>query len=93
MRGYIEEGTTTTPFNLLAMNGVDRYSLAIEALKRADKAIADTLPTASGMFAVRQIPDADKVIAELEAKRDQLIAEIPVRGDDPDEFLEWRWSG
>ena len=31
MRGYIEEGTTTTPFDLLAMNGVDRYTLGIEA--------------------------------------------------------------
>ena len=44
------------------------------------------------MFAVRQIPDADKVIEELTNKRDALIAEIPERGDDPDEFLEWRWS-
>ncbi len=36
MRGYAEEGTTTTPFDLLAMNGVDRYQLAIEALSRVD---------------------------------------------------------
>jgi xylulose-5-phosphate/fructose-6-phosphate phosphoketolase len=93
VRGYVEEGTTTTPFNLLAMNGVDRYSLAIEALKRADKAIADTLPTASGMFAVRMIPDADKIIADLERERDELIASIPERGDDPDEILHWTWGG
>ena len=26
VRGYSEEGTTTTPFELLAMNGVDRFS-------------------------------------------------------------------
>ena len=32
VRGYAEEGTTTTPFELLAMNGVDRYQLAIDAL-------------------------------------------------------------
>jgi hypothetical protein len=75
------------------MNGVDRYSLAIEALKRADKAIADTLPTASGMFAVRMIPDADKIIADLERERDELIASIPERGDDPDEILHWTWGG
>ena len=36
VRGYAEEGTTTTPFELLAMNGVDRYQLAIEALLRVD---------------------------------------------------------
>ena len=36
VRGYAEEGTTTTPFDLLAMNGVDRYQLAIEALSRVD---------------------------------------------------------
>ena len=93
VRGYVEEGTTTTPLNLLAMNGVDRFSLAVEALKRADKSMADRLPTASGAFAVRAIPDADRIVSELESERDALLATIPERGDDPDEMLEWEWSG
>ena len=41
VRGYAEEGTTTTPFDLLAMNGVDRYQLAIEALSRADVGVSE----------------------------------------------------
>lgn len=36
VRGYIEEGTTTTPYDLLAANGVSRHDLAIEVLRRAD---------------------------------------------------------
>ena len=59
VRGYIEEGTTTTPFDLLAMNGVDRYQLAIEALTRADILAAEMLPGMSGEFAVRAVPDAE----------------------------------
>ena len=43
VRGYAEEGTTTTPFDLLAMNGVDRYQLAIEALSRVDIGAAETV--------------------------------------------------
>jgi xylulose-5-phosphate/fructose-6-phosphate phosphoketolase len=35
VKGYIEEGTTTTPFDLLVANGTSRYHLAIEALRRA----------------------------------------------------------
>lgn len=33
--GYVEEGTTTTPFDLLIANGVSRFQLAISALRRA----------------------------------------------------------
>ena len=35
VRGYIEEGTTTTPFDMVVLNQVSRFHLAIEALKRA----------------------------------------------------------
>ena len=34
VRGYVEEGTTTTPFDMTACNGMSRYQLAIEALRR-----------------------------------------------------------
>lgn len=34
VRGYIEEGTTTTPFDMTVVNKVSRYHLAIEAVKR-----------------------------------------------------------
>jgi xylulose-5-phosphate/fructose-6-phosphate phosphoketolase len=37
VRGYIEEGTTTTPFDMVVRNGLSRYHLAIEALRRAGR--------------------------------------------------------
>ncbi len=35
VRGYIEEGTTTTPFDMVALNKTSRFHLCIEALRRA----------------------------------------------------------
>ena len=35
VRGYNEEGTTTTPFDMVVLNETSRYHLAMEALKRA----------------------------------------------------------
>ena len=38
VRGYVEEGTTTTPFDMTVLNGMSRYDLAIEALRRTGHA-------------------------------------------------------
>ncbi len=34
VRGYIENGTTSTPFDMVVMNQVDRYSLAMDVIDR-----------------------------------------------------------
>ncbi len=34
VRGYREEGTTTTPFDMVVLNNLDRYQLALDAIKR-----------------------------------------------------------
>ncbi|CAN5916041.1 phosphoketolase family protein [soil metagenome] len=34
VRGYREEGTTTTPFDMVVLNGISRFHLVIEALRR-----------------------------------------------------------
>ena len=34
MRGYKEEGTTTTPFDMVMLNDLDRFHLAMDALDR-----------------------------------------------------------
>jgi xylulose-5-phosphate/fructose-6-phosphate phosphoketolase len=34
VRGYIEEGTTTTPFDMAMMNNLDRYRLVIDVIDR-----------------------------------------------------------
>jgi xylulose-5-phosphate/fructose-6-phosphate phosphoketolase len=92
VRGYIEEGTTTTPFDLLAMNGVDRYQLAIEALTRADILAAEMLPSMSGEFAIRAVPDAERAINQFRSKLESLRATIREIGDDPPELAEWTWT-
>jgi xylulose-5-phosphate/fructose-6-phosphate phosphoketolase len=37
VRGYVEEGTTTTPFDMTVLNRMSRYHLAIEALRRVGR--------------------------------------------------------
>ena len=34
VRGYQEEGTTTTPFDMVVLNNLDRYQLALDAIRR-----------------------------------------------------------
>jgi xylulose-5-phosphate/fructose-6-phosphate phosphoketolase len=34
VRGFREEGTTTTPFDMVVMNGLDRFHLALAAIER-----------------------------------------------------------
>jgi xylulose-5-phosphate/fructose-6-phosphate phosphoketolase len=91
VKGYIEEGTTTTPFDLLAMNGVDRYQLAIEALSRVDVEAAESIRAMSGQFAVRAIPQALSVIARLNKRLAETRAYIREVGDDPAELADVRW--
>ena len=34
VRGYIEEGTTTTPFDMVMLNEMDRYHLVMDVIDR-----------------------------------------------------------
>ena len=91
MRGYAEEGTTTTPFDLLAMNGVDRFQLAIDALSRADISVAEMVRGMSGEFAVRNVHGAREAIDKFSRRREELRRELREHGDDPDEIKNWVW--
>jgi xylulose-5-phosphate/fructose-6-phosphate phosphoketolase len=91
VRGYAEEGTTTTPFDLLAMNGVDRFQLAIDALSRADIAVSELVRGMSGAFAVRTIPGAREAIDKYSRRRDDLRRQVREQGDDPEEIKNWAW--
>jgi xylulose-5-phosphate/fructose-6-phosphate phosphoketolase len=93
VRGYAEEGTTTTPFELLAMNGVDRYQLAIEALSRVDLDAAEDVKGLSGAFAVRNITGAVDTIEKFQAKLAEHRAYVREEGNDPPEITNWTWSG
>lgn len=76
VKGYIEEGTTTTPYELLASNGVSRHDLAIEALRRARG-----WSSRGAELAARYVEERDAVRAELRRT-----------GVDPAWITDWSWS-
>jgi xylulose-5-phosphate/fructose-6-phosphate phosphoketolase len=76
VRGYKEEGTTTTPFDMVVLNNLDRYQLALDAIRRiprlADRVAAET--------------------ARYQATMQRHKLYISEHGDDMPEILEWRWT-
>jgi hypothetical protein len=49
VRGYKEEGTTTTPFDMVVLNNLDRYQLALDAIKRIPR-LADQVEKATARY-------------------------------------------
>jgi xylulose-5-phosphate/fructose-6-phosphate phosphoketolase len=43
VRGFIEEGTTTTPFDMVVKNQTSRFHLCMEALRRSRRVEAGPL--------------------------------------------------
>jgi xylulose-5-phosphate/fructose-6-phosphate phosphoketolase len=75
-RGFIEQGTTTTPFDMVMLNDLDRYRIAIDAI--------DRVPGFAERYAsVRQ---------DLEDARLRARAYTREFGDDIPEVRDWRWS-
>ncbi|MBZ9791071.1 phosphoketolase family protein [Rhizobium sp. 3T7] len=75
VRGFMEEGTTTTPFDMTVMNQLDRYHLALEAIARVP-----------GLAA--KVPD---VTEQLKAKLAEHAAFIRESGEDMPEITGWGW--
>ncbi|MNE79534.1 Xylulose-5-phosphate phosphoketolase [compost metagenome] len=75
MRGFIEEGTTTTPFDMAVMNELDRYHLAIEAINR--------LPVLK--------EKAAHVVSALQEKLTQHKIFVCEHGEDMPEIQNWKW--
>jgi xylulose-5-phosphate/fructose-6-phosphate phosphoketolase len=80
VNGYIEEGTTTTPFLLLAMNGVDRYHVLIQAVLAASPL--------NGTVAAR----AHAIVDRYERKLAEARVYAEDNGIDPPEIADWTWS-
>jgi xylulose-5-phosphate/fructose-6-phosphate phosphoketolase len=77
VRGYKEEGTTTTPFDMVMLNDLDRYHLVIDVI--------DRLPGLQSRAAgLRQ----QMVDARLRAR--QYTREY---GEDAPEIRDWVWPG
>ena len=77
VRGFNEQGTTTTPFDMVVLNEMSRFHLAALALKRATR--------------FRQRSDA--LIAELENDIQKAVAYSRERFEDPPEIADWVWHG
>ncbi|MEG4148877.1 phosphoketolase family protein [Microcoleus sp. Pol12B5] len=75
VRGYKEEGTTTTPFDMVVVNDLDRFHLVGDVLDRVPKLSS---VAAYGKQAIR-----DKLIEHT-----QYITE---HGDDMPEIRDWKW--
>jgi xylulose-5-phosphate/fructose-6-phosphate phosphoketolase len=76
VRGYIEEGTTTTPFDMCVMNGLDRFDLAIDVI--------DRVPRLRSMGAHARDRLRDKLIEHRRYVR--------THGEDPPEIRDWQWT-
>jgi xylulose-5-phosphate/fructose-6-phosphate phosphoketolase len=77
VRGYKEEGTTTTPFDMVVRNDLDRFHLAEDAI--------DRLPEPPKNVAYIKQELRDKLIEHRQY--------VNRYGDDMPEIKEWRWSG
>jgi xylulose-5-phosphate/fructose-6-phosphate phosphoketolase len=77
VRGYKEEGTTTTPFDMVVRNDLDRYHLVMDAV--------DRLPQLGSQVAYLK--------QELQGKLIEHKEYIVENGEDMPEVREWRWKG
>lgn len=75
VRGYKEEGTTTTPFDMVVMNDLDRFHLVMDVIERVPKLGAS----------------AAHVKQEMRDRRIEHRQYILKHGDDMPEIRDWTW--
>ncbi|OGP15932.1 MAG: phosphoketolase [Deltaproteobacteria bacterium GWC2_55_46] len=80
INGYREEGTTTTPFDMLVRNRVSRYHLVMKAAEE----IAAGDPGKAAL--------AEKLVIKYSRKLIDHRNYIDQFGIDPPEILNWRWQ-
>jgi xylulose-5-phosphate/fructose-6-phosphate phosphoketolase len=76
VRGYKEEGTTTTPFDMVVLNNLDRYQLALDAIHRIPR-LSNQVETATARYWTTM--ECHKLY-------------ISEHGDDMPEVRDWRWN-
>jgi xylulose-5-phosphate/fructose-6-phosphate phosphoketolase len=77
VRGYKEEGTTSTPFDMCVLNDLDRFHLVSDVIDRVPKLGA-------------RAAYAKQAIRDKLTEHKEFIAR---RGDDMPEITEWKWGG
>ncbi len=77
VRGYKEEGTTTTPFDMVMLNDLDRFHLVMDVI--------DRVPSLAERAAhVRQLMTDERLRHRAYTRE---------HGNDPPEVTDWRWPG
>ena len=77
VRGYKEEGTTTTPFDMMVLNNLDRFQLMLDVIRRTPRA------------AHRRAAAEQRYWADIERHR----LYVSEHGVDLPEILDWQWQG
>ncbi|HXA29045.1 MAG TPA: phosphoketolase family protein [Candidatus Angelobacter sp.] len=77
VRGYKEEGTTTTPFDMVMLNDLDRFHLVIDVI--------DRVPGLGSRAAHLRQRMVDERIRHRQYTRDH--------GEDPPDIRDWVWPG
>ena len=77
VRGYKEEGTTTTPFDMCVLNNIDRFQLTLDAIRRVPRLAP-------------KVAAAEQWYSEQIQRHKLYVAE---NGDDLPEIKNWRWKG
>jgi xylulose-5-phosphate/fructose-6-phosphate phosphoketolase len=76
VRGFNEQGTTTTPFQMVVLNGMSRFHLAAEAIRRVPR-LRERAPELLAICASRVEQTVDYAHEHLE---------------DPPEIRDWVWT-
>jgi xylulose-5-phosphate/fructose-6-phosphate phosphoketolase len=76
VRGFMEEGTTTTPFDMVVLNHMSRYHLCIEAMRRATRVRGLTAP----------------LIAECNDMLARHTEYVRANLEDMPEIRDWVWT-
>jgi xylulose-5-phosphate/fructose-6-phosphate phosphoketolase len=78
VRGYKEEGTTTTPFDMTVLNDLDRFHLALDVLRRVPALRNDSRAEATARFCRDKLEEHKRYVVEY--------------GDDMADIKDWRWT-
>ena len=80
VHGYIENGSTTTPFDMQVRNETSRYHLAIDAFDKLAK------------WGFLEIGKAENLIKKYKQKLNEHREYIKINGIDPEEIENWKWE-
>jgi xylulose-5-phosphate/fructose-6-phosphate phosphoketolase len=76
VRGYKEEGTTTTPFDMCVLNNIDRFQLTLDAIRRIPRL-------------KKHVDEAYQIYSEAIQRHKLYVSE---NGEDLPEIRNWKWN-